>query len=153
MARMEFDVELEAVEGMNATRIRIPFDVREAFGRARPPVRGTVNGTPYRSTPAVYGGVWFMVIRREIREAAGVSAGEIVHVVMEDDDEPRDVHVPEDLARALEHDPVAAERFLKMSYSHRKDYAEWIDEAKRDETRARRVERALQMIREGKPQR
>lgn len=149
MTRREFDVELEGVEGMNAARIRFPFDVKEVFGRARPPVRGTIAGTPFRSTPAVYGGVWFMVVPREVREAAGVKAGDRVRVVLELDDQPREVNVPEDLARALEADRAARERFDGLSYTHRKEYARWVAEAKREETRTRRVAKSIEMLRSG----
>jgi bifunctional DNA-binding transcriptional regulator/antitoxin component of YhaV-PrlF toxin-antitoxin module len=146
---VEFDVELEGAEDMNATRIRIPFDVREAFGRARPPVRGTVAGAPYRSTPAVYDEVWYLVVPRPLREAAGVAAGDVVHVVMEPDDEPREVEVPEDLARALHANPSARERFERLSFTHRKEYARWVAEAKREETRARRVAKTIEMLEAG----
>jgi bifunctional DNA-binding transcriptional regulator/antitoxin component of YhaV-PrlF toxin-antitoxin module len=149
VTRREFEVELEGVEGMDATRIRIPFDVREAFGRARPPVRGTVAGVPYRSTPAVYGSEWFMVVRKEVREAAGASAGDIVLVVMEEDEQPREVAVPEALARALDMSPEAREFFAGLSYTHRKEYAQWVSQAKREETRERRVAKAIEMLEAG----
>ena len=149
MTRREFDVELEGVEGMNAARIRFPFDVRKVFGRARPPVRGTIAGVPFRSTPAVYGGVWFMVVPREVREAAGVEAGDRVRVVIEIDDQPREVDVPEELARALAADAAAGSAFDGLSYTHRKEYARWVAEAKREETRTRRVAKSIEMLRSG----
>jgi uncharacterized protein YdeI (YjbR/CyaY-like superfamily) len=78
-------------------------------------------------------------------------AGETVEVELELDTKPRTVRVPKDLASALDHEARAA--FDRMSYTHRKEYVEWIKEAKRDETRRRRITRAVKLIREGKPNR
>src|SRR5205823_12629030 len=70
-------------------RVEVPFDVRAVFGRARAPVRGTINGHPFRTTVAVYGGRHYLGFRREIREAAGIVAGQAVTIELELDDEPR----------------------------------------------------------------
>ena len=125
----------------------VPFDAREVFGVARPAVRGTVNGTPIRSRLSVYGGVTYLGLRREIREAAGIEVGDVVDVVLELDDEPREVTVPPELDAALIDDARAT--FDALSFTHRREYAEWVAEAKRAETRARRAERAVEMLREG----
>ena len=127
--------------------MRVPFDGREVFGAARPAVRGTVNGTPIRSRLAVYGGVTYLGLRREVREAAGIEVGDVVDVVLELDDEPREVEIPAELDAALTDDARAA--FDALSFTHRREYAEWVGEAKRPETRARRAERAIEMLREG----
>ena len=121
------------------------------FGRARPPVRGTINGSPLRSTIAKYGDDYFLVINRKVREAAGVAAGETVDVELELDTEPRIVRVPKDLAGALDKETRAG--FDRMSYTHRREYVEWIEEAKREETRRRRIANAVELIGEGKPRR
>ena len=121
------------------------------FGRARPPVRGTINGSPLRSTIAKYGDDYFLVINRKVREAAGVAAGETVDVELELDTEPRIVRVPKDLAGALDKETRGA--FDRMSYTHRREYVEWIDEAKREDTRRRRIAKAVELIGEGKPRR
>jgi uncharacterized protein YdeI (YjbR/CyaY-like superfamily) len=129
----------------------VPLDVPAVFGRARPPVRGTVNGAPLRSTIAKYGDDYLLVINRQVREAAGVVAGDTVDIELELDTKPRIVRLPKDLAAAL--DEEARAKFDRMSYSHRKDYVDWIKDAKREETRRRRIKKAVAMIREGKPQR
>jgi Bacteriocin-protection, YdeI or OmpD-Associated/Domain of unknown function (DUF1905) len=131
--------------------VEIPFDPREVFGEARPPVRGTVNGFAFRGRVAKYGGQYLLGFRREIREGAGITEGDVVELALELDTEPREVEVPPDLEAAFDNETRAA--FERMSYSHRKDYADWIEEAKRPETRARRVAKAVEMIRAGKPQR
>jgi uncharacterized protein YdeI (YjbR/CyaY-like superfamily) len=87
--------------------------------------------------------------RREIREGASVEAGDTVDVEIELDTEPRTVALPDDLAAAL--DEEARATFDRMAYTHRREYVEWITEAKRPETRTRRVAKAAELIRDGKP--
>jgi hypothetical protein len=128
----------------------VPFDAKAKFGEARAPVAGTVNGTPFRGRLMVYGGVTYLGLRMEIREAAGgIDEGDPVEVEIERDDAPREVEVPVPLAAALAADDVARTAFDSLAFTHRKEYATWIAEAKREGTRARRVERAVSMLREG----
>lgn len=129
--------------------VELPFDPRVAFGEARAPVRGTVNGTPIRSRTMIYGGRPYLGLTAAVRAAAGVATGDVVRVVLERDDEPRVVDVPPALAAALAGDAAARATFDALAPTHRREYAEWIAEAKREETRARRVERALVMLRQG----
>jgi hypothetical protein len=145
-----FRAELK-FEGKTATYIEVPHDVPAVFGWERAPVRGTVNGAPLRSTIAKYGDSYFLPVNREVREDAGAAAGETVEVELERDTKPRTVRVPKDLASAL--DDKARAAFDRMSYTHRKEYVEWIEEAKRDETRRRRIAKAVELISEGKPRR
>jgi len=151
---VSFPVRFEAellVEGRTATYVVVPLDVRAVFGRARPPVRARINGAEIRTTLAPYGDRWYMPVNRALRAAAGVAAGETVAVELEPDDEPRSVTVPDDLAAALAAGPAAAwERFESLSFSHRREYVEWIEEAKRPGTRARRIAGALERLVEGK---
>jgi Bacteriocin-protection, YdeI or OmpD-Associated/Domain of unknown function (DUF1905) len=143
--RVETTVQLE---GRTATFLEVPLDVPALFGRARAPVRITIGGHTYRSTIAVYGGRYYLPLNRENREAAGVSAGETVTVEIEADTEPRTVDVPDDLREALAADAPASDAFDALSYSHRKEYVEWISEAKRADTRARRIAKTLERLRE-----
>jgi len=131
--------------------IEVPLDVPTLFGRARPAIRGTIAGHPFRSTIAVYGGRYYLPVKRVLREAAGVAAGDTVLVELELDETPRTVEPPSDLRAALAADPEAGAAFERLSHTHRREYAEWVAEAKRAETRRRRVERALAMLREGRP--
>ena len=143
-----FDTTLQ-VEGRTATFFEVPLDVPAIFGRARPPVRVTIGDHTYRSTIAVYGGRYFLPLNRQNREAAGVAAGERVTVELEADLEERTVEVPDDLRAALDGDDEARSAFESLSYSHRKEYADWIVEAKRDETRRRRIAKTLERLRAG----
>jgi hypothetical protein len=129
--------------------VPLPFDPKEVFGKARAPVRGTVNGAPFRSTVAVYGGVAYLGVTKALRKEAGADIGDEVDVDVEQDDAPREVDVPPELAAVLQRDPEAARAFEKLSYTHRKEYARWIAEAKRAETKQRRVANAVRMLREG----
>jgi hypothetical protein len=129
--------------------VEVPFDPKAVFGQSRAPVKGTVNGTPLRSRLAVYGGRTYLGLRADIRAAAGIDVGDRVEVVLELDDEPREVEVPEALAQALAGDPDARRAYDALSFTHRREYAEWIAAAKRAETRERRVAKALEMLNAG----
>jgi Bacteriocin-protection, YdeI or OmpD-Associated/Domain of unknown function (DUF1905) len=148
MATHRFEVELEA-EG-SGVFYQVPLDVPAVFGKARAPVRGTINGQLFRSTVAVYGGRYYLPVNRALRDAAGVAAGDAVVIELEADDEPRTVDPPADLAGALAADPEAKAAFDGLSYTHQREYAEWVAEAKREATRRRRVEQAVQMVKDGR---
>lgn len=118
-------------------------------GAKRFPVAATVNGFRWRTTVVRMRDEFMFGLSKEIRAQAGVEAGDTVEVVLELDREERTVDVPAMLADGLAADAEAAAAFEKLAYTHRKEYARWIDEAKREETRARRVAQALEMIRSG----
>lgn len=149
MQRLEFTGALRESGESGGHWIEVPYDAKEVFGQARPPVRGTVNGTPLRTRLAVYGGRGYLGLRAEIRRAAGIEVGDSVHVVLELDDIPREAEVPAALAQALENDVTARARFDALAFTDRREYAEWIASAKRDETRERRVAKTLEMLRSG----
>ena len=144
-----FTVELERVQ-KTATMFRVPFDLKDAFGRARPPVRVTIRGHTWRTTPGIYGGVGHVVVNRGVKAATGVDAGDRVRVTMELDTEPRTVRVPADLRRALEADEVSERTFAELSFTHRREYVDWVEEAKRPETRARRIASTVERVRAGR---
>jgi len=118
-------------------------------GARRFPVVATVNGYTWRTSVARMGGEFLVGLSREVRQGAGVQAGDEVDVTIELDSAPRDVEVPEALAAALAADPQAQAAFEGMAFTHRKEYARWVAEAKRDETMQRRVQQAVEMIRAG----
>lgn len=118
-------------------------------GAKRFPVRATVNGFTWRTTVTRMRGEFLLGLNREVRESAGVEAGDTVQVAIELDTEPREVEVPEALAASLAADPEARAAFERLAFTHRKEYARWVAEAKREETRDRRVARALEMLRAG----
>jgi len=119
-------------------------------GAKRFPVVATVNGYNWRTTISRMRGEFLLGLNRAVRQEAGVEAGDTVEVELELDTAPREVEVPEALANALAEDSGASAAFERLTYTHRKEYARWIDEAKRDETRQRRVTQALERLRQGK---
>ena len=142
-------VEFEATidQDGEAIFIRVPPEVVAVLDRGkRPPVLVTLNGYAYRSTVAVYGGQGYLGLRREVREAAGVSPGQRLTVTLALDDQPRTVEVPDDLAGELERNPGADSAFARLSYTHQKEFVSWIQEAKRPETRHRRIAQVLERL-------
>jgi hypothetical protein len=119
-------------------------------GAKRFPVVATVNGYTWRTTVTRMRDEFLLGLNREVRDGAHVKAGDSVTVELRLDSAPRDVDVPEALASALDRDPVAGTAFKTLAYSHRKEYARWIKDAKREDTRQRRVQKAIEMLRAGK---
>jgi hypothetical protein len=137
--------------GKTATGIRVPDDVMSALNAGRkPPVRVTVNGHSYRSTVATVDGQSMVGLSADNRAAAGVAGGEVVDVDIELDTEPRDVEIPTELAAALATDADAKQFFASLSNSQKSWHALQIAGAKTDETRQRRLEKSMQMLREGR---
>ena len=145
-----FRALVERGEG-SVCAINIDFDVEKAFGkRGRVPVRGTLNGAPFRGSLFPMGGCHFMVVNRHLRAAAGVTGGETVPVVMERDDEPRTIEPPADFARALKSNRDAQVAWDKLSFTHRREHVEHVEEAKKPETRQRRIEKSIELLAAGK---
>ena len=119
-------------------------------GARRFPVLATVNGYTWQTSVARMGGEFLVGLNREVREGAGAQAGDSVEVTLELDTAPREVDVPEALAAALDRDPAAKAAFDGLAFTHRKEFARWVAEAKREETRERRVAQAIEMLRVGK---
>ena len=126
--------------------IPVPFDPKHVFGKARAPVKVTLNGYNYRSTIFSMRGVYCIPLRRSNREAAGLEGNETVSVKIALDAAKREVSVPRDLARALASAPGAKARWKDLSYTHRREYVEAITDAKKPETRARRVANTLRAL-------
>ena len=147
-----FRAVVKRKEGGEVCSIDIPFDVERTFGaRGRVPVRGTLNGAPFRSSVFRMGGdCHFMVVNRRMRDAAGVRGGETVPVVMERDAEERTVEPPADFARALRGSEGARATWDRLSYTHRREHVEHIEGAKRPETRLRRIEKSIELLAAGR---
>jgi hypothetical protein len=145
---VEFRTTVE-LGGKTATGLRVPDDVVDALGGGkRPPVQVTVGGYSYRTTVAPMGGAYFVPLAAEHREAAGLAAGQEVDVRLELDTAPRETALPDDLDAALDED--ARTFFSALAPSHRKEWVRWVEEAKKPETRAARVEKTAAALREGK---
>lgn len=145
-----FSAVIRAAGGGGAY-VDVPFDVEEAFGRKRVPVVAHIDGEPYRGSLVRMGGpAHMLLIRKDVRERIGKQPGDTVSVTLREDTEERTVDVPEDLAAALAADDDAATFFNGLSYTHRREYVQWITEAKREQTRRDRVAKTLGMLQEGR---
>jgi len=149
--KLTFNVKLDGVEGTEWASLTPPFDIQEVFQtRGRVPVRGTINGFPFRSSLMPMGGCHRMVINKTMRDGARVRAGDTVTVEMERDEEERVVEVPLPLAKAFAKSREARTNWARLSYTHQKEIARSITEAKQEETRARRLEKAVDILKNGK---
>jgi hypothetical protein len=120
--------------------VRVPFDVEAVFGKKRVPVQATIDGQPYRGTLVRMGEPCHMLpVLKEIRARIGKTAGDEVEITLQEDTAPRVVEIPPDLGAALAKNPSAQAAFQKLAYTHQREYVNWILEAKRPETRQRRV--------------
>ena len=126
--------------------IPVPFDPRAVFGKVRAPVKVTLNGYTYRSTIASMGDGPCLPLRRSHREAAGLEGNETLNVMLALDTQERVVTPPADLVRALKAKPQAWDRWRALSYTHQREHVEAIEQAKKPETRARRIEAAVRMV-------
>jgi antitoxin component of MazEF toxin-antitoxin module len=127
--------------------VDVPTEVVEALGgKGRIPITATFNGVPYRGSIVRMGGGAVLGVQKAIMAEAGVSVGDSLTIVVRNDEAPRKVEVPDDLAEALARNDPARAAFEGLSFSHKREYAEAINEAKRPETRARRVERTIRAM-------
>jgi Domain of unknown function (DUF1905)/Bacteriocin-protection, YdeI or OmpD-Associated len=148
--KLRFKVKLVTHGSSSATALVPPFDVPETFGtRARVPVRGTINGFPFRSSLMPMGGCHMMAVNKEMREGAQAKAGDEVDVVMERDKEERTVEAPPELARELAKHKKAQQHWDTLAFTHKKEMARSIAEAKQEETKQRRLAKVMQVLTTG----
>lgn len=152
MAKQElrFTAKIEGKEAGVVAAIAPPVDVPQFFGtRARVPIRGTINGYPFRSSLMPCGGRRMMPVNRKLCEGAGVQPGDIVDVVMERDEEERTVEAPAVLKKQLGENNAAQANWNKLSFSHKKEMALAITGAKQEETRTRRLTKVMKILETG----
>jgi hypothetical protein len=144
--KQKFRAVIEDAGGGGAY-VSIPFDLEEIFGNKRPKVKATLQGVPYRGTLVRMGGSSHLLpVLKEIREKIGKSIGDEIEVEVEEDTEPRLVEIPQDLKDALEDHPQALAFFMRLSYTHQKEYVRWIEEARRAQTRQSRVAQTVENL-------
>ena len=148
--RMKFRTTI-LQSGKTSTGIEVPAEIVEALGAGKKPaVRVTLDGYTYRSTMATMGGTFMLPVSADVREKAGVAAGQAVEVTVDLDTAPRELVVPEDFDAALTANPPARTFFDGLSYSNRRRFTLQVDDAKTPETRARRIETFVAQLAEGK---
>jgi hypothetical protein len=134
------------VRNGSACYIPLTFDPKAVFGTLRAPVRVTLNGYSYRSTIAAMGGPPCIPVRRSHQEGARLDGINTIDVRLDLDTEKREVKPPADLVKALKASS-AWDRWKDLSYTHQREHVEAIEDAKKPETRTRRIERAVDMVR------
>lgn len=150
VAAARFQTTLQGA-GKTATGIVVPAEIVASLGHGkRPPVRVTIGGHTYRSTIAVMGAQFMIGVSADNRAKAGVQAGDTLDVHLELDTEPRKVAVPKDFAKALDAEPAAKQFFDGLSYSQQQWHVVSIEGAKTAETRHRRIDKSMALLRDGK---
>jgi hypothetical protein len=145
-SKQHFCASIEDAGGGGAY-VTIPFDVEQVFGKKRLKVKATIDGEPYRGSLVRMGTPHHMlIILKQIRQKIGKTFGDEVTVEIEEDLEPRQVELPLDLQRAFQANPEARQVFDRLSYTHQKEYARWVSEARRPETRQRRIQQTMDML-------
>ena len=148
--KLRFTAKIEGKEAGVVAAITPPVNVPEFFGtRARVPVRGTINGYPFRSSLSPCGGHHMMPVNKMLRQGVGAQPGDFVDVVMERDEEERTVEAPPLLKKELAKNKVAQANWQKLSFTHKKEMALAIVGAKQEETRARRLGKIVEVLKTG----
>jgi len=134
-----------------ATGFRVPDEVMAALaGGKAPKVAATINGHTWRTSVATVNGGPMVGVNTDVRAATGVRGGDDIEVDLALDTAPRSIDVPDDLAAALDADPAARRTFDGLSYSNQRFWVEPIVAARADETRQRRIDKAVATLREGR---
>ena len=149
MKKYTFDAEIKEGRGGGAYAV-FPHDTEKEFGtNGRVPVNSTIDGVPGKGALMRMGMPHhWLGVPKAIRDQIGKKPGDVVTIVLWKDDEPREVAVPPELEKRMKKAGVLP-FFESLSFTHRKEYSRWISEAKKDETRARRLDKAIQMLTDG----
>jgi bifunctional DNA-binding transcriptional regulator/antitoxin component of YhaV-PrlF toxin-antitoxin module len=149
MKTYKFKARIEGAS-LGGACVYFPYDVEEEFGtKGRVPVKAKFDGVPYSGSLVKYGAPQHMLgILKNIREQIGKGPGDTVEVTIEKDETERTVDVPPEFQKLLKKEKLLPV-FEKLSYTHKREYCRWIAGAKRDETRANRLAKAVEMLRRG----
>jgi hypothetical protein len=149
---VKFRTTIRQAEGSTATGIEIPDEVIDSLGAGKkPPVTMNVNGYSYRSTVATVSGKYMVGFSADHRAASGLKGGDAVEVEIGIDRAPRTVDLPADFQAALDAEPAAKATFDKLSNSMKGYHVSQVTTAKTEETRQRRIQKSITVLREGKP--
>lgn len=146
--RFRTKLDGDAAGKMETASFTLPFDSRKVWGKARVPVTVTINQYSWRSTVGHRAGRQYIVVNGDARRGAGVKAGDVVAVTLEPDRAKRDITIPPGLRKAL--GAKLSGQLAALAFTHKKEFVRWYTEAKKDETRARRIEKMKHMLTSGK---
>ena len=144
---MAFTAKVQSA-GQGGHVVIVPKEVAARFNSKRPPVLAHVNGVEYRSRLAVYGGQSYLGLRKDLLRRIGVGIGDQVEIELVEDHTERVVVEPPELTEALAKNAAAQAAYQKLPFTHRNEYARWIDEGKKPETRADRVAKTIKRLTE-----
>ena len=149
MKKYKFKAKIEAGDGGGAY-VLFPYDTEKEFGtKGKVPVKATFDGVPYSGSLIKYGNPLHMLgMLKAIRTETGKEPGDTIEVVVWKDEEVRTVEVPAQFKSLMKKGGLLPV-FEKLSYTHRKEYCRWITEAKKEETRVKRLEKAIEMLKKG----
>jgi len=146
---MAFTAEvISAGPGGGGHAVVVPKEVATTFTSKRPPVLAQINGVEYRSRLMVYGGKSYLGLRKDLLRELGVDVGDQVEIELAEDHQERVVVEPPELTQALAANATAKAAYDKLAFTHRSEYARWIDEGKKPETRADRVAKTIKRLTE-----
>jgi Bacteriocin-protection, YdeI or OmpD-Associated/Domain of unknown function (DUF1905) len=145
---MTFSAEVLSAGQGGGHAVQVPKEVSEAFSSKRPSVLAHVNGVEYRSRLMVYGGKSYLGLRKDLLRQLDVGVGDAVQIELVEDHEERVVVEPPELTQALADNPAAKAAYERLPFTHRNEYAKWIDEGKKPETRAARVAKTIKRLTE-----
>jgi hypothetical protein len=148
--KLRFQAKIQGREAGVVAAIAPPVDVIDYFGtRARVPIRGTINGFPFRSSLMPRGNARMMPVNKTLCQGAGVQPGDFVDVVMERDEEERTVEAPPELKKEMAKSKTARERWDGLAFTHKKEMVNSISGAKQEETRKRRLAKVITVLKTG----
>lgn len=143
----KFNAEIKKIEGKDGAYIEIPFDVEEVYGAKRVKVKATFDGVEYRGSIVKMGLPCYIIgITKEIRKKIEKEPGDIIEVTIEKDEEERVVEIPTDFKERIELDNNIKEFWNTLSFSMQKKYVTWITSAKKEDTRNKRIDTAIEKL-------
>ncbi|WP_050354391.1 YdeI/OmpD-associated family protein [Gottschalkia purinilytica] len=147
----EFDAVIKKHDSIDATFVEFPYDVEKEFGiKGQVKVKAIFDDYEYRGSLVKMGHHCHCIgITQKIRKEINKQDGDLVHVAITKDDDPRIVEIPEDFKIELEENVEAKNIFDSLSYSNQKKFTEWITNAKKIETRDKRLKKTISMLLEG----
>jgi ribosomal 50S subunit-recycling heat shock protein len=148
--RKEFKTKLKGDEsGADASAyFTLPFDSRDVWGKAKVPIKGTINDYTWRSTVGNRCGQQYIVVNAEARRSAEVKAGDVVTITLEPDTEKREIEIPTALQKAL--GAKLTQKLKSLSFTHKREFIVWYSGAKQEDTHARQLQKMKQMLATGK---
>jgi len=141
----EFDAPIKTPKDKPGAYVEVPYDLRKEFGKGRLNVKASFDGEPVRGSIVSMGGIYVLGIQKAIQIKIGKKPGDTIHVRFKEDTQPRIVEVPPDLRAALEKEDVWS-IFEHLSYSHKREYAGYVTDAKKEETRRNHIDKTVKML-------